>query len=407
MTILNTLASEFFSQAALIGASQGLTLAIVISSIKRENRLANVLLTAFILIATIRLFLLYLLHSGKFIQTPEIFTLLSLSFAVGPLLYFYVLALSHQSLRLGLKHYLQFLPVPLCIFISLGPGFSEGRQMDLENWFNRGESIMNFHLDIILPLLSASWLMLYAVLAGRCLYAHDFTIRQYFSSLEHKTLQWLWVVIGLCFLAGFLEICLQLLPILFDIELAGRLRITLIFNVITMFIIAIMGLKQPVIFSHPEAAEEAAVEAKEVSASMLPVVVPDQDAKADGKQRYKKSGLNTCKLDIIWLKLQQLMHDKKPYLSCTINLRDLAQELNVSHNYLTEVINRQSGSNFFDFINHFRVDFAKQLLSCEKPLPLLDVALESGFSSQSAFSTRFKKVTGLTPSQFLRQQETK
>jgi len=65
----------------------------------------------------------------------------------------------------------------------------------------------------------------------------------------------------------------------------------------------------------------------------------------------------------------------------------------------------QGISHFFDFVNHHRLEHTKELLSADEIRSLQDVAFESGFSSQFAFSTRFNKETKLTPSQFLRRKK--
>ena len=58
--------------------------------------------------------------------------------------------------------------------------------------------------------------------------------------------------------------------------------------------------------------------------------------------------------------------------------------------------------NFFDFINSYRIEMAKELII--NPLPhtrtILDIAMESAFNSKSAFYSAFKKQTGITPAEF-------
>ena len=65
-------------------------------------------------------------------------------------------------------------------------------------------------------------------------------------------------------------------------------------------------------------------------------------------------------------------------------------------------INEQLGKNFYDFINAYRVEAFKAKLQDPKfaAYSILGVALESGFKSKSSFNAIFKKVTGMTPSQY-------
>ncbi len=59
---------------------------------------------------------------------------------------------------------------------------------------------------------------------------------------------------------------------------------------------------------------------------------------------------------------------------------------------------------FFDFVNHYRVRDAIQILSVPTECPgILEVALDVGFNSISTFYAAFKRATGKTPAQFRRE----
>ena len=77
--------------------------------------------------------------------------------------------------------------------------------------------------------------------------------------------------------------------------------------------------------------------------------------------------------------------------------------MDLSPNYLSQVINRGGGQKFFDYINIYRVREATELLKTDSKSSLLHIALEAGFISQQAFSARFKKVMLQTPSQYRKQ----
>lgn len=100
--------------------------------------------------------------------------------------------------------------------------------------------------------------------------------------------------------------------------------------------------------------------------------------------------------------LLQYMLAKRPYLDSDLTAVDLAKQLNLTRHQLSQILNEQLGKNFYDFINAYRVDTFKSHL--EDPTfanyNLLGIALESGFKSKSSFNAIFKKVTGMTPSQY-------
>lgn len=98
------------------------------------------------------------------------------------------------------------------------------------------------------------------------------------------------------------------------------------------------------------------------------------------------------------------MEEEKPYLNGKLSLKDVAQYVDISVNHLSQVINEQLHKSFFDFINTYRVEEVKRLLneSRHEQLTLLAVAYDSGFNSKSSFNSIFKKITGVTPSQYLK-----
>ena len=97
------------------------------------------------------------------------------------------------------------------------------------------------------------------------------------------------------------------------------------------------------------------------------------------------------------------MDDENIYKKSDLNLQELANELDVSTHHLSQVINQELGTNFFDFINQYRVDEAKRKLVHPdyRKLTFLAIAYESGFSSKSSFYRIFKKHTGVSPSSYV------
>jgi AraC-like DNA-binding protein len=106
-------------------------------------------------------------------------------------------------------------------------------------------------------------------------------------------------------------------------------------------------------------------------------------------------------------RLRLFMQTEKPWLNPDLSLEELAVAVGQKPKMLSIVINETLGQNFFDFINHYRVDEAKRLLTnpVDEKITVLEVLYAVGFNSKSSFNTLFKKYTGLTPTEFRRQQE--
>ncbi|GGD73448.1 response regulator [Paenibacillus nasutitermitis] len=83
----------------------------------------------------------------------------------------------------------------------------------------------------------------------------------------------------------------------------------------------------------------------------------------------------------------------------SISLQQVADEVNVSRNYFSEMFKRETGKNFIEYLITLRVKRAKELLS-ESTLRVYEVAEQSGFNDVKHFSKQFKKIVGLTPAEF-------
>jgi AraC-like DNA-binding protein len=78
--------------------------------------------------------------------------------------------------------------------------------------------------------------------------------------------------------------------------------------------------------------------------------------------------------------------------------------LNTQPNYLSQVINEKEGKIFYDYINTIRIEEFKRLavLPESRKYTLLALAEQCGFNSKSSFNRYFKKVTGQSPSEFMK-----
>ncbi len=118
--------------------------------------------------------------------------------------------------------------------------------------------------------------------------------------------------------------------------------------------------------------------------------------------KYVKSRLSQADRDRLLYGLNVLLAQEKVFLKENLTLADLAQNLEVSTNILSQVINEGMNKTFNDLINEHRVEFVKQKLADPKEdyKKILALAFESGFQSKASFNRVFKKQTGMTPLQF-------
>ncbi len=102
--------------------------------------------------------------------------------------------------------------------------------------------------------------------------------------------------------------------------------------------------------------------------------------------------------------IDEVMSEKRYYQDNTLTLQKLAQHLGTNRQYLSNHINQELHTTFYDYINNFRLEDAKAMLDSqnhENQYSLEEIALMSGFNSYSTFLRSFKKKYGLTPSQYV------
>lgn len=117
-------------------------------------------------------------------------------------------------------------------------------------------------------------------------------------------------------------------------------------------------------------------------------------------RKYIKSGLSPRQIVYYKNTLEQLMEKERLYLKPELSLSELAKQLNLTSNHLSQVINSQFGVNFHAYLNKRRIKEAEKIIKNNFKIGILDVAYQSGFNSISAFYAAFKKATGVTPAAY-------
>lgn len=95
--------------------------------------------------------------------------------------------------------------------------------------------------------------------------------------------------------------------------------------------------------------------------------------------------------------LEKWMEEEKPYRKADLRLDDLRQKLPLNKTYLSQMINREFGCNFYHLITHYRIKEAKRLIRENPTMQLQEVAEQCGFSSPTVFGRIFTRETGMTP----------
>lgn len=135
-----------------------------------------------------------------------------------------------------------------------------------------------------------------------------------------------------------------------------------------------------------------------------PVII-EQDPSKSEVEKYQQSGLPKSLALKLAEDLESLMRKEKLYIQNDLRLETLATKLNSNKHFVSQVINQNFKTNFFEYINLKRIEEAKQLLRTtnRKELNIIEIAYAVGFNNKGTFNSVFKRITGLTPTEFRMQ----
>ncbi len=126
----------------------------------------------------------------------------------------------------------------------------------------------------------------------------------------------------------------------------------------------------------------------------------------DKRKKYQGITLNPQFAEVCLNRLNYLVDNEKIYLDENISLQSLAEKLNIQPYQLSQLLNEKMNQGFSDFINSYRIEEAKKILTgpggAEKKNTT--VAFDVGFNSMTAFYKAFKKFTGMTPNQYKKEK---
>ena len=99
----------------------------------------------------------------------------------------------------------------------------------------------------------------------------------------------------------------------------------------------------------------------------------------------------------LMLRIRETMQSEKLFLNSNLKVADLATLLGTNSRYISRCINVCENRSFSDFVNDYRIEYAKQLMVKNPEMKVGNAGTASGFSSEQNFFRIFKQATGQTP----------
>ncbi|HEU0110295.1 MAG TPA: helix-turn-helix domain-containing protein [Flavisolibacter sp.] len=400
---------------------------------KKGKTLADNILACWLFIIGIHLLFFYLYYTGLYFEHPWLMGIdIPLPLLHGPFLFLYTAALTNRLP--GRKYFalLHFVPALLC-YLYLVTFFMLPPDQKIFVYQNKGVGFETFMTIKLWAIIISG--IVYVGCTHILLGKHRSAILNEYSYTDKINLKWMQYLVY-----GIAAIWL--------IVIAGTDELTFVAVVLFVLFIGYFGIKQVGIFNHPlpllpanagtnyghkdpvlvtQLQEVLPIQHKEIiepaaeppGQTMLPVdmtsvenessvktvtaLIPE-DLSSD-KKKYSKSGLSGTMAEQLHKQLTNLMEAEKLYTESELSLSDLARRLNTHPNYLSQVINEKEGKNLYDYVNTLRIEEFIKLVSQphNQNLTLLSLAYECGFNSKSSFNRYFKKTTGQSPSEYLKQ----
>jgi AraC-like DNA-binding protein len=302
--------------------------------------------------------------------SPDIFFVFAFAlFLEGPVLFWYVRSLTHKGSLfrpVDVLHLLPALAVPVYLYLVY-----YRYPVDIKH-----ELILDFHIlgaegayFTLFLTVQKVWVIIYGVMCLLQVSGYGIMLKNNFSN-ERMDLAWLKLLSG-----GFLLVWVWIFaahlvgfhtpgePIGDIMGIAGNYLLLILVSILLWYSVV-----------HPEVLENFG---------------------ADGEQGRQ---INPEYIE----RIRSVMATGKLFLNPRLTLDEFSEHAQLPPRMVSAVINRCLNQNFQEFVNRYRVDEAKQILS--EPdhglLPILDVAIMAGFNSKTTFNRFFNKFSGFTPSQY-------
>ncbi|MCW8876064.1 MAG: helix-turn-helix transcriptional regulator [Kangiellaceae bacterium] len=297
--------------------------------------------------------------------------------STGPLIYFYLRALTEKGFKWEPKYILHFLP------FFLAQGFAFLIYASVQGIPTVAEQDQVAHSLFYVPIKEfEDWSIVvsistYLILGYKKFVVFRTLVRNSTSDTAYPTLNWLRVILVLCIVLLIFLVTNMSISRLTTLEQDTSIhwRIYFVYVAAVTYYMSFMSFRQRT----PDLSQINLPENPEIKSR----------ASSDEDRGLAK-------------RLIELLEKEKIYLEPTLNARQVAERLEVSQTNLSQVINSQFKKSFRELINDYRIEDVKsKLLDPDNKASILSIALESGFNSEASFYRVFKNKLGVSPKVYI------
>lgn len=356
----------------------GMTLFALLEVFKRPKQRQNVFLKGLLFLLLVHLAGELFIYSGAYVYAPALAgAQFPFRVLLGPALYFYAHATMSPHKVIDTRLIALALAGPVLVVLVMLPFIfviSPAEKLALANPATRNPEQWEIALFTCFAatFLFISFTLLFLAIALKLHNAHLRQLKERFSEIEKRSVDWFRIVLviwGVTWLMYAVE---------FFLGAVGW------FWVGSGLVLPVLEVIALTIFIHKALSQK---------------VLTDSDKGLPRSSQPRQPLLSTEKTQSIALKLDRAMREDKIFIQDNLTLNKLSESIGETENHISETLSQYLHTNFFQFINGFRVEEAKKALQNKDKL-VTNIAFDVGFNSKSTFNTAFKKIVGCSPSAY-------
>lgn len=288
-------------------------------------------------------------------------------------LYFYVLALTRENFRWRPIYNLHLLTlfIPLLLVVAGGLNSDSLRFLpNVHTEFSRLATQLLWNYLKLVPLV-------YALAAVFEVAQYKQQLKQFYSAFSLQGPRWLMLLVAGFALSWCWSLLVHLLGQFVDLAIADSFGI--VDNYLTFLLVNALFVYS-LLYAHELLLTKDQPKQKELT----PAAEPSPD---------------------LVLRIRSAMEVQQLFLTANLNIEEFSRQVGIHYREVSSVINKSFNTNFFEFVNEYRVKRAKEMLLDQQfvNMTILDILLESGFNSKSSFHRFFKRYTGMSAAEFRKQ----
>ncbi len=345
-----------------------------------KNKLANRLLSIFLISIAISSACILVLWNDDvklfelFDETMLPYFLVIAQLLKGPMLLFYVVALTEDAFRFTRRHLLHLAPIAVALLWLLGFQIdSSDLRFKTLGQTETEREIANcvWHFIKIMPFF-------YALASVNAVRRYRISLHNQYSNFSPTEPTWLNMLsLGFLFTWSFSI----LVHVIANTVALDAPKVSDLFGIAENYVVFIL-----------------------INALFINSVVHTHKLLTT-KPEATKDKTDEKLTDSAIQKVQLGMEVQKLFLKQNLNIDEFSKRINLPVKEVSAVINKHYGTNFFEFMNSYRVEEAKRLLgdSQHADMTVMDVLLHAGFNSKSAFHRFFNRLVGMSPTEYRKQ----